>query len=63
MEQQWHELDIIGRSLGETVRDFSSGIEYHADKQVMRGMFQNLFDELMERRKMLKGKMGGTTNV
>ncbi|MBN1580046.1 MAG: hypothetical protein JXA89_05040 [Anaerolineae bacterium] len=62
LEQQWRELDIVGRSLGEAVRNFSSGLEYHADKQAMRGMFQRLFDEVMERRKTLNEKMGGPTN-
>jgi hypothetical protein len=62
MEQQWRELDTVGRTLGEAVRNFSSGIEYHADKQAMRGMFQKLFDEVMARRKVMNEQMGRSTD-
>ncbi|MBN1935685.1 MAG: hypothetical protein JW934_13540 [Anaerolineae bacterium] len=63
MEQQWRELDVVGRSLGQAIRDFAYQPDYHADEKQMREVLQFLFDALMTRRKEMKKQVelyGGT---
>ncbi len=54
MEQQWRELDVVGHTLGQAIRDFAYRTDYHADERRMKEVFQKLFDELLARRKAMK---------
>ncbi len=54
MEQQWRELDLVGRSLGQAIQTFAHQTDYHADRKQMRQVLQFLFDTLMARRQEMK---------
>lgn len=55
MEQQWRELDQVGRSLAQAVHTFAAQrADYHADEKQMREVLQFLFDTLTEKRQEMK---------
>ena len=54
MEQQWRELDAVGRSLGQAMRRFAHRPADEENDLSMRQVLQRLFEELMARRRGMK---------